>query len=77
MITDHYFYNMKHSTKKTQITEVMNNLKTGVIYCNERAGYSYSYGQAMIKICANGKLVMYSSIEKMAKAIIKSLNTGI
>lgn len=67
---------MRVSVKKSEINEVVENLNNGIQYANEAAGWSYSKGSVMMKMTADGKMKFYSTIEEMARAIVKSIKTG-
>jgi hypothetical protein len=67
---------MKCSISQAEIKEVIESLNNGAKYSNEVAGWSYSKGQVMMKLTASGKMIIYPTIEKMARAIVKSIKTG-
>lgn len=65
------------TTKQQQVQEIIEELKKGTRFANEAAGYSYSLGTTMMKINYKGDIKFFVSIEEMAKAILKSQNTGV
>jgi hypothetical protein len=60
-----------------QIQEIISHLDNGGTYQNDLSGYQYvkRVDGVMLKY-ANDKYTFYTDINKMAKAILKSLNTG-
>jgi hypothetical protein len=67
----------KPTSRSLMLREIKENLENGVVYQNDRAGYQYvnRADGTMLKY-ANGKYTFYTDINKMAKAVLKSLNTG-
>jgi hypothetical protein len=66
------------TSAKQQIAEIRESLnEKGVKYNNEVTGVWYSVGNANMKAQQNGKYKFYSDLDKMAKDIFKSMNTGI
>lgn len=61
----------------TQYQEILTNLKNGVCnYGNDVTGVYFSLGSVKMKICHNGELYLFHSLEEMARAINKFIKTG-
>ena len=60
-----------------QIQEIISHLNNGGTYQNDLSDYQYvKRADGVMLKYANDKYTFYSDINKMAKAIFKSLNTG-
>jgi hypothetical protein len=76
LIITSYLSYMKITVTKSEVKEVIDNLKKGVQYRNDNSGISFSYGQAMLRMDANGNMKFYNTIEQMARAIVRFQKRG-
>ena len=61
----------------TQYQEILTNLKNGVCnYGNDVTGVYFSLGATKMKLCPNGEIYFFDSLESMARAINKFIKTG-